>query len=190
MGKSADAREKYIQAIVADPYNNGCWIGINQWARRTKVTLNWVRLQDKGSVTQKDAQHINITIDPTSLKSDLAGPAWLAYTMNRALWKGDKFKKEFPNETTYRHTMKEEVDSLQMLVNVIKEQKGFEKKKKDLDPALLQLIQIVKDGFLEPFALLNRADKEIAQDYTPYRDAHRDTIYRYFDEFVVPKAPQ
>jgi tetratricopeptide (TPR) repeat protein len=190
MGKSADARGKYIQAIVADPYNNRCWIGLNQWAQRTKVALNWVRLQDKGSVTQKDDQHINITIDPTSLKHDLAGPAWLAYTMNRALWKGDKFKKEFPNETTYRHTMKEEVESLQMLVNVITEQKGSEKKKTDLDPALLQLIQIDKDGFLEPFALLNRADKEIAQDYAPYRDAHRDTIYRYFDEFVVPRAPE
>lgn len=191
MGKSADAREKYIQAIVADPYNNRCWVGLNQWAQRTKVALNWVLLQDKGSVTQKDDQHINITIDPTSLnKNDLAGPAWLAYSMNRALWKVDKFKKEFPNEPAYRHTMKEEVDSLQMLVNVITEQKGFKKKKKDLDPALLQLIQIDKGGFLQPFALLNRADKEIAQDYAPYRDAHRDIIYRYFDEFVVPKAPQ
>jgi len=189
MGKSADAREKYIQAIVADPYHNRCWIGINQWAQRTKVGLNWVHLQDNGSVSQKDDQHINITIDPASLKDDLAAPGWVAYTMNRALWRGDKFKKEFPTETTYRHTMKEEVESLQMLVNVITEQKGFEKKKKDLDPALLQLLQIDKDGFLEPFVLLNRADKEIARDYSPYRDAHRDTIYRYFDEFVVPKAP-
>lgn len=190
MGKSADAREKYIQAIVADPYNNRGWIGLGQWAQRAKVKLNWVRLQDKGSITQKDDEHINITIDPSSLgKNDPTGPAWLAYTMNRALWKGDKFKKEFPNETTYRHSMKEEVDSLHMLVSVIKEQKDFEKRKKDLDPALFQLIQIDRDGFLEPFALLNRADKEITQDYAPYREAHRDVLYRYFDEFVVPKAP-
>jgi len=72
---------------------------------------------------------------------------------------------------------------------VLTEQKDFEKKKKDLDPALLQLIQIDKAGFLEPFALLNRADSEIALDYEPYRAAHRDVLYRYFDEFVVPKAP-
>jgi tetratricopeptide (TPR) repeat protein len=189
MGRSADAREKYIQAIIAEPYNNRSWTGLNQWAQRTKVLLNWVRLQDKSSVTRKDYQHINITIDPTALnKNDPAGPAWLAYSMNRALWKGDKFKKEFPNEPAYRRTMKEEADCLQMLVSVITEQKSFEKQKNELDPALLQLVQIDRSGFLEPFALLNRADKDIAQDYVPYRDAHRDTIYRYFAEFVVPKA--
>jgi hypothetical protein len=58
-----------------------------------------------------------------------------------------------------------------------------------IDPALATLVKIDQAGFLEPFALLNRADKEIAQDYAPYRATHRDLIYRYFDEFVVPKAP-
>jgi tetratricopeptide (TPR) repeat protein len=190
MGKSAESREKFIQAIIAEPYNNRSWVGLSQWAQRTKVTLNWVRLKDKGSVTQKDDQHINITIDPTSLGKDgPAGPAWVAYTMNRALWKGEKFKKEFPNEPAYRRTVREEADSLHMLVSVITGQKDFDKRKKDLDPALLQLVQIDQAGFIEPFALLNRADAEIAQDYIPYRTAHRDVLYRYFDEFVVPKAP-
>jgi hypothetical protein len=41
--------------------------------------------------------------------------------MNRALWKGDKSKREFPNETSHRHTMKEEVDSLHLRVSVITE---------------------------------------------------------------------
>lgn len=190
LGKGPDAREKYIRAVVAEPYNNRSWVGLNQWLQATKLKLNWVRLQDKGSVAQKDDKNINITIDPDSLgKDDLAGPAWLAYSMNRALWRGDKFKKEFPNEAAYRRTMREEVESLHMMVSVMKEQKGFEKKKKDLDPALQQLVQIDQSGFLEPFVLLNRADKDVAQDYGPYREAHRDTIYRYFDEFVVPKAP-
>jgi hypothetical protein len=35
---------------------------------------------------------------------------------------------------------------------------------------------------------LNRADREIALDFTAYRDAHRDKLYRYVDEFVLPKA--
>lgn len=190
MGKSAEAREKYIQAIVADPYNNRCWIGLNQWAQRTKVNLNWVHLQDKSAVNQKDDTHINITIDPSSMgKNDPSGSAWMMYGMERALWHGDKFKKEFPNESTYRRTLREEVDCLHLMVTVMTSQKDFEKKQKNLDPALVQLVKIDQAGFLEPFALLNRADKEIAQDYAPYRDAHRETIYRYFDEFVVPKAP-
>jgi len=191
MGKSSEAREKFIQAIIAEPYNNNrSWMGLTQWAQWNKVALNWVRLQDKSSVNPTDDTHINITLDAGSLKkNDPNGTAWLTYSMNRALWHGEKFKKEFPNEPKYRRTMREEADSLHLMVSVLTEQKDFEKKKKDLDPALLQLIQIDKAGFLEPFALLNRADSEIALDYEPYRAAHRDVLYRYFDEFVVPKAP-
>ncbi|MGP0019957.1 MAG: tetratricopeptide repeat protein [Candidatus Sulfotelmatobacter sp.] len=189
MGKSADAREKYIQAIVADPYNNRCWIGMNQWAQRTKVKLNWVRLQDKATVTQKDEKNTNITLDSSLKKDDPNGAAWLTYSLGRASWHGDKFKKEFPNEPKYRHTMREEADSLHLMVTVLLEQKDFEEKKGALDSPILQLVKIDQAGFLDPFALLNRSDNEIVQDYAPYRDAHRDTLYRYFDEFVVPKAP-
>jgi tetratricopeptide (TPR) repeat protein len=191
LGDLQGAREKFIQAVVADPYGRNSWMGLNQWAGHAKVTLNWVRLQDKSSVSQKDDTHINITLDPTSLKkNDPAGAAWLMYGMNRALWHNEKFKKEFPAEATYRRTMREEADSLHMMVTVMTEQNNFEKKKKDLDPTLQQLVKIDQAGFIEPFALLNRADKDLAQDYVPYRAAHRDTIYRYLDEFVVPKPPQ
>jgi TolA-binding protein len=188
LGKSAEAREKYIQAIVAEPYNQRSWVGLNQWAGRVKVTLNWVRLQDKSAVTHKDERNTTITIDPEALKTDnLRG--WLTYGAERALWQNEKFKKEFPNEPKYRRTMREEADCLNLMIVVLRVQKDFEKKKKDLDPAMLQLMQIEQAGFIEPFVLLNRADNEIAQDYVPYRTSHRDTIYRYFDEFVVPKAP-
>ena len=189
LGKSGEAREKYIQAVVAEPYNQRSWVGLNQWAGRTKISLNWVQLQDKSTVTHKDEKTTNITIDPEALKkTDLGGAAWLAYGMERALWQGDKFKKEFPNEPKYRKTMREEADSLHLMATVLLEQKNFEKKKKDMDPALVQLVQIDKAGFIEPFTLLNRADNEIAQDYSAYRTEHRETIYRYLDEFVVPKA--
>jgi tetratricopeptide (TPR) repeat protein len=187
--KSADAREKYIQAIVAEPYNQRSWTGLNQWADRAKVALNWVRLQDKSAVTQKDEKNVNITLDNGLKKDDPNMTAWLTYAIGRASWRGDKFKKEFPNEPKYRRTMREEADSLHLMVTVLGEQKDFEKKKKDLDPALLQLVKIDQAGFIEPFALLNRVDGEIAQDYPAYRAANRDKVYRYFDEFVVPKAP-
>jgi hypothetical protein len=115
--------------------------------------------------------------------------AWFTYAVGRASWHTDKFKKEFPNEPKYRRTMREEADSLHLMATFLREQKDFDKKKQNLDPALLQVLQIDQIGLLEPFALLNRADGEIARDYEPYRAAHRDVLYRYFDEFVVPKAP-
>jgi tetratricopeptide (TPR) repeat protein len=191
LGDMQSAREKFIQAVVADPYGKNSWMGLNQWADRNKVKLIWVRLQDKSSVSQKDEKNISITLDSgLGKKDDPNLTAWISYAMERALWHGDKFKKEFPNEPKYRRTLQEESDSLHLMVTVLTEQKHFDKKKKDLDPALLQLIAIDQAGLIEPFVLFNRVDNEIAQDYMAYRAVNRDKIYRYFDEFVVPKAPQ
>jgi tetratricopeptide (TPR) repeat protein len=192
IGDLQSAREKFIQGVIAEPYGRNSWMGLNQWAEHNKVKLNWVRLQDKSAVTQPDEKHTNITLDNSlgTKKDDPNLAAWASYAIGRASWRGDKFKKEFPNEPKYRRTMREEADSLHLMVTVLTEQKDFEKKKKDLDPSLLQVIAIDRAGFIEPFALLNRGDNEIGQDYVAYRAAHRDTIYRYFDEFVVPKALQ
>jgi hypothetical protein len=82
--------------------------------------------------------------------------------------------------------MREEADSLHVMVTVLARPENAAK----LDPSLAAFVKIDQAGFTEPFALLNRADKEIAQDYATYRAAHRDVLYRYFDEFVVPKAPE
>jgi hypothetical protein len=101
---------------------------------------------------------------------------WTTYAIERALWHGDKFKKEFPNEPKDRRTMREEADCLHWMVTVLTEDKDFEKKKKDVDPSRLQLVAIDQAGFIEAFALLNRADNEIAQDlrHLPHRQPRQD----------------
>lgn len=191
MGKEDEARSKFIDGIVADPYTRRSWTGLQNWLQRNKVELNNVRLKEGAAVTQKDEKNISITIDDSTFKKkdDPNGLAWMTYGMSRASWQGDRFKKEFPNEPKYRRTLKEESDSLGVMITVLKEQKDYQKKLKDLDPSLQSLIKIQEAGFLDPFVLLNRADAEIAQDYQPYRAANRDKIRRYLDEFVVPKTP-
>lgn len=185
MGKSAESREKFIQAIVAEPYNNRSWVGLSQWAQRSKVTLNWVRLKDRSPVTSEGGK-TNITVESTSQKDDPTTAAWLAYGMARTNWQWTKFKQQFPNESKYRRTLGEEREALEAIVDVASRPENLPK----VDPSLVALVKIDQAGFIEPFALLNRADAEITQDYVPYRTAHRDVLYRYFDEFVVPKAPQ
>ncbi len=74
------------------------------------------------------------------------------------------------------------------MVSVIAEDAKSKKKAKNIDPALLALVQMDHAGFLEPFVLFNRADAGIARDFAAYRAAHRDVLRRYLDEFVVPKA--
>jgi tetratricopeptide (TPR) repeat protein len=184
MGKSADARVKYIDAVVAEPYEKASWGGIQQWAQRANVSLNWVRLQDKAKIVGA-GKGPRVSVDPSLHTEDPMFKPWMVYTGRRLQWQQGKFKLQFPNETQYRHTLAEESDALHLMVLALS-QPGVSK----VDPSLAALVKIDHAGFTEPFALLNRADKEIAQDYAAYRAAHRDTIYRYFDEFVVPKLPQ
>ncbi|MGA2857149.1 MAG: hypothetical protein ABSE40_09775 [Candidatus Sulfotelmatobacter sp.] len=110
---------------------------------------------------------------------------WMAYFGRRLQWQQGKFRQQFPSELQYRRTLSEEVDGLRLMVLALKQPDVTA-----IDPSLAALVKIDQAGLIEPFALLNRADGEIAQDYAPYRAAHRDTLYRYFDEFVVPKVPQ
>jgi hypothetical protein len=144
-----------------------------------------VRLQDKTKPTTGE-KGATITIDSSLRAGDPALAAWLIYSGSRLSWQRDKFKQEYPNEPKYRRTLHEEADALHAMVSVLARPENVGK----LDPSLTALLSIDQAGFIEPFALLNRADNEIAQDYGPYRAANRAKILRYLDEFVVPKTPQ
>lgn len=190
-GKMDEARAKFIEAVIAAPYSQNPWVGLRQWADANHVALAFVQLKPRGSVDSKDGK-INITLDSSAPADDPSSAGWLAYNMERALWQGDKFKKEFPKESTYRHTMREEASALHLLVSVVAEVGDSKRKKKKesaLDPALVTLAKIDQEGLLEPFVLLNRADQGIAQDYAGYRAVNRDKLRRYLDEFIVPKTP-
>jgi tetratricopeptide (TPR) repeat protein len=189
MGNEDDARSKFIDAIVAEPYDRSSWVGLTNWLQRNNVVINNVRLKDGAAVTQKDARDVTLTLDSSLGEDDPNSLAWMTYGMARASWRGEKYQKEFPNEPKYRRTMKEETESLGLMITVLKEQKNYKKELKKLDASLQEMIKIQEAGLLEPFVLINRADAEIAQDYEAYRAAHRDNIRRYLDTFVVPRTP-
>jgi tetratricopeptide (TPR) repeat protein len=187
-----EARFKFIEAVISAPYDHKVWMGLTQWADRNQVQLRFLKLDDKSKVNVAAGENgnVNITFDPGTFskkKDDLNGAAWLSYGMGRALWQGEKFKKEFPNEPKYRHTLREEANSLHLMTAVLTEQKDFKKKQEKIDPALLELIKIDQAGLIEPFVLINRVDEGIAQDYVAYRSQHRDLLRRYLDEVVVPR---
>jgi hypothetical protein len=186
-GKNNAARDKYIKAVLAEPYTRSSWTALRQWANNVKQPFNGILLQNKSSAKtggKSSGPLDEHTLDQTS--PETAG--WNAYDATRADWKQSKFKKEFPNETTYRRSMKEETDALNSLVKVLEPEATSEKKARLLDPTLLELIEIDQKGLLESFVLLNRADPEIAKDYPAYHAEHADKLYQYIDEFVLPKG--
>jgi tetratricopeptide (TPR) repeat protein len=55
------------------------------------------------------------------------------------------------------------------------------------DPAwrtrISQLAMLRREGFLEAYALLHRADDELRQDYVPYRDRNRQALRRFLRRY-------
>ena len=189
MGKNEESRARFIDAVVAEPYSELSWSGLQKWTRGNKVDLVYVKLKDGSSVSVKDSKNVSVTLDSSFAKGDPNATAWLSYGLGRAAWQTDDIKKkESPNVPRSRHTLQEEVYALRFMVTVMKESKTDMSPSSKLDPGLKALVEIEGKGFLEPFVLLNRADDGVRQDYEEYRKSNRALVRRYLDEFVVPKA--
>jgi tetratricopeptide (TPR) repeat protein len=180
-GDQKEARNKFIDAIIGEPYSKAPWIGLKQWADATHaqlvsppITLPKVPVPDaKGNM--------NITVDASTLGSSTSS-AWLMYSISPVVWQKTEFKKHYPNETVYRHSLAEEAESLRSVISVIKEQKIPDSK---LDATLKSLIALDKDGMLECWILLSGPDQGTAQDYVAYRATHRPLLHAYIEKYVI-----
>ena len=197
-GKMNEAKEQFIKAVVAQPYQRISWMGLSQWAQRQKLTLKnpainppaTAKVEDKGK-DEKGHSQTNITIDASMFDSKAkrdGTDAWFIYTLSKAVWHGERFQKEFPNEKEYRHSLAEEMDGLQMAVSQVRE-KQKKKEIKQLDPALASLVKLSDEGLLEAFVLISRADTGIVKDYEAYRDLHREKIAQYISEWMIQPGP-
>jgi tetratricopeptide (TPR) repeat protein len=182
----AAAKPKFIDAVVAEPYNQISWKGLQQWAQRTgAVVLAPKIVRPAGpEVDPKKPNKITIHLDPATgdNKKNPATSAWLMYSMIRASYYGDSFRKDFPDEKVYRHTLKEEDSALSTVVTFVKEKK--------LDPATLDeslrnLVELSDAGMLDCWILVSGADEGIQQDYDAYRKGHRQLLRDYLDRFVA-----
>jgi CHAD domain-containing protein len=141
------------------------------------------------SLTPTGENKLTITIDPKSGNADDGTSAWLIYSISRATWATDayaKFKKEYPGEKQYRHSLREEADALRMVAELVKRY-TTDGKVKRLDPALEQLVKLHDDGLLEAYILFSRVLKinSVAEDYAEYRKVNRDKLRRYLLEYVA-----
>lgn len=189
-GNLAAAREKYIEAIIAEPYNGYVWRnGIVRWAEATRTTLGHPRIETGTNISQTKDNQMTITIDPQMLtdKSNDGRSAWMIYGLARAAWTANdnaSFRKAYPAEKEYRHSLAEEAGALRMVVENVRQQQK-ERKIKKLAPELEQLVRIHDEGLLEAYVLFAGADEGIAQDYAEYRKTNRDKLRRYLFEYVT-----
>jgi hypothetical protein len=116
---------------------------------------------------------------------EYASALGLVYAATCAKVRGDEFTTRFPQEKQPRRTLVEEVEALRLMLKVADEMAAAKPSNITADdtakwgPVLKTLAEIDREGLLEAFALLERADPELAKDYAPYRAAHRDQLIRF-----------
>ena len=180
------AKEKLIDAVVTEPYSKLAWVGLKNWAAARKAILQSPKIE-RPAAPQADPNKpntTNIVIDINSLndKKNPGGFAWMMYPMVRATWQGDQFKKNFPDEKVYRHSLKEEDAALSVVASTVQEKKI---KPEKLDESLRNLVELQKAGMLECWILIDGADEGIQQDYPAYRKEHRQLLHDYVERFVL-----
>lgn len=185
-GDFTAARTLGIEAIVAEPYNAIPWRALVAWANASHVQLQRVHIETGSSATPNGENKTTITMDPNQPKE--LGAVWLAYGGTRVLWQQERFKKEFPQEKQYRHSLAEEAAALMTAAKVAEE---ISAKSPDgptkTDVNIRLLLRLYHEQMIEPYVLLNAADQGIGQDYAQYRAKNRAKLEEYLGELVVPK---
>jgi len=113
---------------------------------------------------------------------------WMIYSMTRATWRTSEFKKRFPDEKQYRHTLVEESEALRTAATMI-DTGNSKKSNAAADPDIVLLKRLYDATMIEPYVLLSAPDREIAADYAAYREQHRVQLEQYLSEFIVPPIP-
>jgi tetratricopeptide (TPR) repeat protein len=159
-GDMTKARSMLIHAAVAEPYNKIVWREIRAWATIDKTEFNIVYAPV-----------------PEQSKGD---PAWQAYHAVKADWQtGGRFRKHFPQEAVYRHSLPEESEALSAAARVLETRKEDEK-----NTSLL--LKLYEAGLIDAYVLFSLGDDGIAKDYIAYRTSNRAKLEQYMDKFVMP----
>lgn len=187
-GKDKEAIDKYLDAVIAEPYSSAAWRGITQYAQRKNISLAHPKVNIPVSVSSTGKGETNITLGIGD-KTDDGSFAWAMYGIARAGWLNekdgklsDRFSKAYPNEKEYRHSLAEEKNAIDLVLSGADNGKD---KVKNLDPSILALKKLSDAGLLESFILFARADAGIKQDYPAYRQTNRDKLKRYLAEIVM-----
>jgi tetratricopeptide (TPR) repeat protein len=190
-GRSEEARTQAIEAIVAEPYNRTAYNGLVQWARAANIAPRHPQIDQPQSsmIYSEDKNKQNtttITIDPEALDPQ-HGPKyyWAFYDLTRITYRRDKFKTDFPTQTSYRHSLKEEASALRVVAETVAADLKSGKLKSVDDASLANLLKVHQADLIEAYVLFARPDDGIAQDYEAYRKMNRVKLRRYWAQMVL-----
>jgi hypothetical protein len=171
------ARDRYVEAFILSPFDKLARSGIVSWAQTTHKGLGNPKIDIPATKTGPDGKPVTSVSITTA---DDGSMAWIAYTTTRDDWQKAKFASTFPKAKSYRHSMAEEMDALRSVVSMARSLKP-----KQLNSQIALLEQMDKDGVLEAYVLIARADDGIFADYDDYLHAHRDKLRQYVMKYLI-----
>jgi tetratricopeptide (TPR) repeat protein len=185
-GDMAKARALLIHAAVAEPYNRIVWRELHAWATLNNTHISEVYI----GVPAPQKDELSHRTKPEPGQSRDVSAVWDAYRAVRANWQNeDEFKRRFPEEKEYRHSLLEEYDALTAAAKILERLKADRRVAKLMtDQSLSLLLRLHRAGLIEPYVLFSVGDAGIARDYAAYRTKNRDQLEEYVDKFVVPPA--
>ncbi len=186
-GEHQRAEEEFIKAVVAEPYLRSPRIGLQQWANanHARLVAPPIRLPAGVKVERpngKGTTTVTLTVPSGDMQATPETSVALAFSMQSALWHGERFRQQFPGEHDYRHSLPEEAAGIRTMLEVAKDQKLPEGV---LNTSVGLLRELDQKGMLECWILLEDADAGIARDYPAFREAHRALLERYIAEYEV-----
>lgn len=190
-GRVSEASEKFVEAYIAEPYSRLARAGFIQYAERVNISLAHPRVDLPANVSKKGENQTTLTLDPSMFKKDDksgSSGAWMMYGLIRASWASTEFQKAYPDEKTYRHSLKEEVAAMRAALKALDNQKDV--KPENVDPSLQVIRKLDKEGLLEAYILLAMPDEGIAQDFAPYRKSNLENLRRYVKQYVLAGGGQ
>lgn len=174
LGRVAEARDRYIDAVIAEPYNRLPREMIARFATAIKTPLQRPQIAVPAVEVALQDGKPSIGYNPDD------GPLVLAYALGRVKWLADEREKYFAKDTPSRHSLPEECFGLRQLIATAKElEPANPEVGKKLGPTLATLQALDRAGLLEACILFERADAGIAQDFAAYRLQHRAELVRY-----------
>jgi tetratricopeptide (TPR) repeat protein len=192
-GDQIGAREKFVEAVVAEPYGNPPISELGQWAQRTGHQLVKPAITRPEFVTSDGI----LRIDPGLAASTSDGrSSWIIYqqfrvahgasSLNQPIVAGGSDANAVVTPNGYRHTIAEEHGALRaMLADIDTKLKSGALTEANLDLSIRNIRNLEKADALGAWIAINAADAGIRSDYPDYRAHHRKHLIDYVNAYLI-----